>query len=84
MLSNVRIGKGKSIVIDMDKEIRPMSRGRSSCGTKNNISLNSTVDNFDNKHETEVLVIEQEIEPKITRKLSISELRKLNNEEREK
>lgn len=58
-LANLKIGKHKSCVIDMDKEMRPMSRGRSSCGNR---SMNSTMTRtqlgaFDNgpSHEPNIL-----------------------------
>jgi len=44
-LSNLKVNKQKSMTIDLDKEIRPMSRGgRSSCGNR----MNDTKTSFDN------------------------------------
>lgn len=99
LLSNIKIGKNKSIVIDVDKEIRPASRGRSSCGNRNNTSLNSTMNKTNNTfasnttHEVNVLKFDDEKDEGegftdnsiqlISRKLSISELRKLNQESNE-
>jgi len=62
-LSNIKINRNKSCVMDMDKEMRPMSRGRSSCGNRDNQSLNSTtrsnIINLNNtqglQHEVNVL-----------------------------
>jgi len=62
-LSNIKINRNKSCVMDMDKEMRPMSRGRSSCGNRDNQSLNSTtrsnISNLNNtqglQHEVNVL-----------------------------
>jgi len=105
-LSNIKINRNKSCVMDMDKEIRPMSRGRSSCGNRD--SLNSTtrttgsgMNQTGPKHEVNVLRIEDDdnnnandidndegtlietIMP-ITRQLSISQLRKMAQEQEDK
>jgi len=109
-LSNIKINRNKSCVMDMDKEMRPMSRGRSSCGNRDNQSLNSTtrtnISNLNNsqglQHEVNVLKFGDEpldndnegesegegmlidnIMP-ITRKLSISELRRIAQDESDK
>jgi len=88
--------------MDMDKEMRPSSRGASSCGNR---SLNSTMNlngtntsNFNpnipgTPHEVNVLRFDDEDDNsdgidrpdlnsmQISRKLSISELRKMNNDD---
>jgi len=95
--------------MDMDKEMRPMSRGRSSCGNRDSQSLNSTTHtNISNlntqgpQHEVNVLKFGDEVNADgdegtdegegllidnimpLTRKLSISELRRMAQDESDK
>jgi hypothetical protein len=107
MLANLQIKKNNSVRMDMDKEIRPQSRGGSSCGNR---SLNSTMNlnatsgsNFNfslnnipgTPHEVNIMRFDDDGENEdngsdkpadfnlmpMSRKLSISELRKMNTEE---
>jgi len=112
MLANLQIKRNNSVRMDMDKEIRPQSRGGSSCGNR---SLNSTMNlnatsgsNFNNPgtpHEVNIMRFDDDdnnnnnddyndnggsdkpsdfsLQP-ISRKLSISELRKMNSEKEER
>jgi len=101
-LANLQIKKKTSVRMDMDKEMRPQSRGGSSCGNRSLNStqnLNATSGSMFNTqqlpgtpHEVNVMRFDDDDEgddlgremPDLnlmnsSRKLSISELRRMNN-----